>query len=131
VDAAREKLAVAGCSVLVVAQANPEVLSLYTNRKQWHVPIVSDPELTAYKEFGLERTSVLSFFRPVVVLKYLYGMLRGYMPKSPYAGESMLQLGGDFVLNKVRKVVFAYPSATPTDRPSVGRLLKAIRPSGA
>lgn len=123
-DSAREQLTAAGCSVLVVAQAKPEVLTLYLTRQGWHVPIVSDPERTAYRAFGLERTSWLTFFRPRVLWGYIRGMLRGHGVRKPYAGEDVLQLGGDFVLDQHRRVVFAYPSADPTDRPSVAAILK-------
>jgi len=126
VDAARDDLAAAGCSVLVVAQAKPEVLSVYLSRKNWRVPIVSDPERAGYAAFGLERTGWLTFFRPKVLGGYLRGLVRGYGVKTPYEGEDVLQLGGDFVLDKLRRVIFAHPSADPTDRPSVAALQTAL-----
>ena len=126
-DAAREQLAAAGCSVLVVCQAKPETLALYLSRQKWSVPVVSDPDRTAYRAFGLDRAGWLTFFRPKVLWGYLREMLRGYGLKTPYAGEDVLQLGGDFVLDRTGKVVFAYPSADPTDRPTVAQLLDALR----
>jgi hypothetical protein len=128
VDAARDELAAAGCSVLVVTQARPEFVSRYQTKSNWHVPIVADPGRAAYKAFGLERTGLLTFFRPGVVLGYLLGMLRGYAPKMPYKGEDVMQLGGDFVIDRSRRVIFAYPSATPTDRPRVRAIRAALRP---
>lgn len=125
-DAAREKLAAAGCSVVVVVQAKPETLKLYLSVRDWHVPVVSDPGRVAYRAFTLPRTSWLSFLKPWVVWGYLRGMLRGYAPLVPYAEEDVLQLGGDFILDRNRKLVFAYPSVSPTDRPSVATLLKAL-----
>jgi hypothetical protein len=126
VDAARDELATAGCSVAVVAQATPEVLARYVAKSQWHVPLLSDPNRAAYAAFGLERTGRFSFFRPKVLWGYFRGMLRGYGVKAPYEGEDILQLGGDFVLDKLRRIVFAYPSAAPTDRPSVSAIRAAI-----
>ena len=125
-DAAREQLAEAGCSVLVVCQAKPEVLSRYLARHAWGVPVVCDPDRVAYRAFGLERTGWLTFFRPKVLWGYLRGMLRGYAPKTPYAGEDVRQLGGDFVLDRTGRVVFAHASADPTDRPTVSQILDAI-----
>lgn len=113
--------------MLVVAQARPEVLARYLARQAWHVPIVSDPQRAGYAAFGLERTGWLTFFRPKVLARYLRGMIRGIGIKTPYEGEDVLQLGGDFVLDKLRRVVFAYPSADPTDRPSVAALLTVLR----
>jgi hypothetical protein len=126
VDAARDQLAAAGCSVLVVTQARPEQLARYATRYGWRVPLVADPERAAYRAFGLERTSWLTFFRPRVLWGYFRGMLRGYGVKTPYAGEDVLQLGGDFVLDRERRVVFAYPSIDPTDRPRVPAILTAL-----
>ncbi len=126
-DAAREDLAAAGCSVLVVGQAKPEVLSRYLARGAWHVPIVSDPELAGYRAFGLERTGWGTFFRPKVLWGYFRGLFKGYGVKTPYEGEDLLQLGGDFVLDRNGRIVFAYPSADPADRPTVSAILEAIR----
>ncbi len=130
-DAARDRLAAAGCSVLVVCQAKPEVLSRYLARSDWHVPVVSDPDRAAYAAFGLERTGWLTFLRPKVLAGYARGMLRGYGLKAPYAGEDVLQLGGDFVLDRGGRVVFAYRSAEPTDRPSAESLLAALPPASS
>ena len=126
-DAARDQFAAAGCSVLVVSQARPEQLAHYAARYGWRVSLTADPERVAYRAFGLERTSWLTFFRPRVLWGYIRGLLRGYGVKTPYAGEDVLQLGGDFLLDKAGRVVFAYPSADPTDRPAVADLLAAIR----
>lgn len=129
-DAARDDLAAAGCSILVVSQARPEVLSLYLARQGWHVPIVCDPDRAGYAAFGLERTGWLTFFRPKVLWGYFRGMFRGYGVKKPYAGEDLLQLGGDFVLDRSRRVVFAYASADPVDRPGVGAIRAALPSAG-
>ncbi|AMV29488.1 hypothetical protein VT84_34155 [Gemmata sp. SH-PL17] len=125
-DAARARFAARGCSVLVVSQAKPEVLTQFVTRNTWSVPIVCDPERVAYAAFGLERTGWLTFFKPHVLWGYFRGMLRGYRVKKPYAGEDVLQLGGDFILSRTRNVIFAHPSANPTDRPGVTDLLATL-----
>ena len=102
------------------------MLTRYLARHGWHVPVVCDPSRAAYRAFGLERTGWLTFFRPRVLAKYMRGMFRGHGVKTPYEGEDVLQLGGDFVLDRLRRVVFAYPSADPTDRPAVAALLSAV-----
>lgn len=124
--AARDTFAARGCTVLVISQAKPEVLALYLARFKWDVPLVCDPERAAYTAFGLERTQWLAFFKPRVLWGYFRGMFKGYRVRKPYAGEDVLQLGGDFILSRDRKVIFAYPSADPTDRPTVTDLLAAI-----
>lgn len=113
--------------MLVVSQARPEVLAMYERRQTWSVTLVCDPGRAAYRAFGLERTSWGTFFRPRVLLGYFRGMLKGQGVKMPYEGEDVLQLGGDFLLDKLGRVVFAYPSADPTDRPSVADILTAVQ----
>ena len=130
-DAARDRFAAAGCSVLVVSQAKPESLASYIERQGWHVPIVADPERKSYAAFGLERTGWLSFFRPKVLWGYFRGMAKGYGVKKPNAEEDLLQLGGDFILNRNREIIFAYRSADPIDRPSIAALLAAIAQASA
>lgn len=125
-NTARDRFAALGCSVLVVSQARPEVLAMYLARFRWAVPLVCDPERTAYTAFGLERAGWLTFFRPRVLWGYLRKMLAGHGVKKPYPGEDVLQLGGDFILSQGRNVLFAYPSADPTDRPTVPDLLAAL-----
>jgi len=130
VDADRDTFAARGCSILIVSQAKPEVLTLYLSRSKWKVPIVCDPGRAAYTAFGLERTGWLTFFKPRVLWGYFRGMFKGYRVKKPYADEDILQLGGDFLLTRERKVAFAYPSADPTDRPAVSDLLAALQSAG-
>lgn len=125
-DAARDEFAARGCSVLVVSQAKPEVLALYLSRSRWSVPLVCDPSRNAHAAFGLERTGWLTFFKPHVLWGYLREVLRGRRVKRPYAGEDLLQLGGDFILSRERKLLFAYPSADPVDRPVIADLFEAI-----
>jgi hypothetical protein len=127
VDAARDVFAARGCSVLVVTQAKPEFVRHYLSRRSYAAAFAADPDRVAYRAFGLERTPWRVFLRPGVLLGYLAGMLRGYAPVVPYRGEDVLQLGGDFILNRQREAVYAHPSADPTDRPPVRALLDALR----
>lgn len=125
-DKARDRFAERGCSVLVVTPSKPENLIRYKVADRWRVPVVADPDRAAYRAFGLERARWWTFANPLVVLGYLWAMLRGYPPKGPFAGEDVLQLGGDFIVNRGGEIVFAYRSADPTDRPRVADLLAAI-----
>jgi hypothetical protein len=93
-------------------------------------PIVCDPERTAYQAFGLERTSWTSFLRPSVVWGYLKMIVRGGKVRLPHEGEDVLQLGGDFVLDRSAKVIFQYRSRVATDRPTLAALLAAVEAPG-
>lgn len=130
-DAARDEFAAAGCSVLVVTQSKPEFLALYLQRMRWHVPVVCDPGRDAYAAFGLERTRWTTFLKPGVIWGYLRALFHGYGVKKPLAGEDVLQLGGDFILNRQSEIVFAYRSTDPTDRPGVAALLAPLSRASA
>jgi peroxiredoxin len=119
-----------GGEVLVVSQARPEVLAAHLRDQPEPFPAAADPERQAYRAFGLERTSWQTFFRPRVLLGYLRLIFRGWGLRRPNEGEDVLQLGGDFVLDGRGRVVYAYRSAEPTDRPPIGRLLQALREAG-
>ena len=115
-----------GGEVLVVSFAQPALLALYEREQSLPFPVVTDPMRTAYQAFGLERTTWREMLRGGVLWRYLRLMLRGWSLKPVNRGEDVLQLGGDFVLDSCRRLVYAHRSAEPTDRPAVAGLLKAI-----
>ena len=49
------------------------------------------------------------------------------MPWQKEKGADVLQLGGDFVLDAAGRLVHAFRSAEPTERPAIGELLEALR----
>ncbi len=117
----------AGGEVLAVSFARPERVAAYVERYPLPFPALADPTLEGYRVFDLGRTSWLALLNPVVMAKYLALMFRGWMPWRPAEKEDLLQLGGDFVLDGQRRVVYAYRSADPTDRPGVDDLVRAVR----
>jgi hypothetical protein len=115
-----------GCGLLVVSQAKPAVLGSFLKRYPKPYPVVCDPDRAGYRAFGLDRTTWPTIFRPDVTLKYLWRIVTGTRVRVPYRGENVLQLGGDFILDRCRHLVFAHPSRNPTDRPTVAQLLAAL-----
>jgi peroxiredoxin len=120
-----------GAEVLVVTQARPEVLAAFLREQPLPFDAVADPERAAYRAFGLERTSWAAMLRPWVLWRYLRLMLGGWRPRRLRQGEDVLQLGGDFVLDRQGCLTHAYRSAEPTDRPPVEELLRAVREASA
>jgi hypothetical protein len=57
-------------------------------------------------------------------------MLRGRLPLGPQKGDDFMQLGGDFVVDVARRLVYAYPSANATDRPAADELVRAVAACG-
>jgi peroxiredoxin len=116
-----------GAEVLVVSQARPDLLAVFLRDDPLPFPALADPTRAAYRAFGLERTSWAAMLRPGVALRYLRLIFRGWRPRSAHGGEDVLQLGGDFVLDRQGRLTYAFRSDEPTDRPSVEELLRAVR----
>lgn len=121
-----ERLRAPGAEVLAVVISRPEMLAAFLADEPLPFPLVADPEGEAFRAFGLGRTSWWTILRPRSVLRYLGLILRGTWPRRPNEGEDVLQLGGDFVLDEGGRVVFAYRSAEPTDRPAIDVLAGEI-----
>jgi peroxiredoxin len=116
-----------GAQVLVVTQARPDLLAVFLREQPLPFLAVADPGRLAYRAFGLERTSWAAMMRPDVILRYLRLIFRGWRPQHVREGEDILQLGGDFVLDREGRLTYEFRSAEPTDRPSVEALLQALR----
>ena len=116
-----------GGEVLVVSFTPPAKVAAYLARGPLPFPVVSDPDMAAYRAFGIGRTSWKSILKPAVLWRFVKVMLHGWLPRKPGANEDVLQLGGDFVLDRQRRVVYAHASRDPTDRPSNAELLNAVR----
>jgi len=98
--------------------------------------LVYDPGRTAYRDWGLGRTGLFgAMLSPALNWRYLKLLLRGerFLGLAP----DMFQLGGDFVLDRVGRVQYAWRMRNNGDRAPVGQLLqelakaaKATDPSG-
>ncbi len=116
-----------GAEVLAVSFTRPERVAAYLERHPLPFPALCDPERTAYRDFGLGQTSWREMLRPGVLAGYLRLVLRGWIPEKSGPGEDVLQLGGDFVLDGRRRLVYAYRSKGPADRPPADDLVRAVR----
>ncbi len=116
-----------GAEVLTISFAPPQAVAAYVTETPMPFPVLSDPSREAYRAFDLGRTSWFAMVRLGIIGRFLRLMLRGWRPRRPGQDEDVMQLGGDFVLDGQRRLVYAYRSAEPTDRPSVEELLGAVR----
>src|SRR5262249_18847740 len=116
-----------GSEVLAISFAPPALVAAYLAETPLPFPVLSDPSRASYQVFGLGQTTWGAMMRPVVLAGYLRLMFQGWWPRKPNKEEDIFQLGGDFVLDAQRRVVYAHRSAEPTDRPAMGELLEAVR----
>jgi len=115
-----------GAEVVIISFAPPEMLATYREKSALPFPVMSDSTRAAYRVFGLGRTSWGSIFSVGAVGRYLGLILRGWLPRRSRPEEDVLQLGGDFVLDSQRRLIYAHRSTEPTDRPSIESLLDAV-----
>ena len=113
---------------------NTEVLTISFEYSRWAsvwleetnspFPFLVDADRSAYKAYGL-RSSALASWSPQNIWYYVRALLAG---RETYGnrGDSH-QLGGDFIVDRQRRVRLAHPSRDPTDRPAVEMLMATLR----
>jgi hypothetical protein len=116
-----------GVAVVAVSMSTPDALTRYLAEHPLPFFIVADPERRAYASFGLQRTTWGRIARPAVVWRYIKMIARGAKVRRIPEGEDALQLGGDFLFDRDRRLAWARPSADPTDRPTAAELLATVR----
>jgi hypothetical protein len=87
--------------------------------------MLADPDRKLYQAFALKRLSWFRVFSPATLKLYLKLYRKG-LPQPNYGKEDIYQAGGDFLIDRSGRLLFAHRSEDPADRPTVGRLLKAI-----
>lgn len=112
--------------LVVVSQGRPAVLAQFLEQYPKPYPVVGDPDRALYRAVGLDRVTWRSFAKPRVVLAYLKEMWHGAKLRAPYAGEDVLQRGGDFVVDCAGTELFAHRSPDSTSRPAVASILEVV-----
>jgi hypothetical protein len=112
-------------TALFVAFDPPERLrSSLLGELELPYPLLVDRERSAYRAWGLGRASRLGIWGdPAVWLRYATELARGARLRRP--GSDTLQLGGDFVVDRVGTVAYSRPQRRD-DRPPVAELLGAL-----
>ena len=87
-------------------------------------PVLIDQERRTYGDWGLRRASRSRLARLDWVRGYARMLLRGDRLARP--GSDVLQLGGDFVVDREGIVVLAHAQESFDDRPPAGALVKAL-----
>lgn len=101
------------------------MLARYQELHRWPFTILADPRRSAYRAFELKRLSWFRIFSPATLKLYVKLFRDGMKPQS-YGRQDIYQSGGDFLLDREGRILFAHRSRDPADRPSVERLLREI-----
>ena len=108
---------------MAISMSRPDVLARYVAATPLPIPVFADPDRKVYAALGLARTSWARLLRPGLIWRYLRMIAHGGKVRRVPEGEDALQLGGDFLVDGSGRVLWAYRSKDPTDRPVVERLL--------
>jgi hypothetical protein len=109
----------------VISFAEPAKLVRYQEYHKWPLPILADPQRDAYRSFALPRLSWRRVFAPATLRLYAQLLWRRKHLEN-YGREDTYQGGGDFLIDRGGRILFAYRSREPADRPSPTRLLQEI-----
>ncbi len=115
-----------GVDVLVVSFGKPEQVGYFHRALGLRFPAAADPELRAYRAYGLERASAWKVWSPKVMWRYATLLWRGRKLQKADPEQDTHQLGGDFVIGADGRLLLEYRSSDPADRPSVATLLAAL-----
>lgn len=111
--------------VLVLATAGLKPLTGFARELRLPFPVLSDASGETYRAFGLGRGLVIRRHTVVEFLRLVWEAKHFFFP----VGDVM-QVGGDFVVDRAGVVRYAHVSEDPTDRPGAETLLGLVRTAG-
>ena len=107
--------------VLAIAAVGLKPLTAFAGELELPFPVLSDASAEAYFAFGLGKGLAIRPGTPIKFARLIWRAKRLYRP----VGDIM-QIGGDFIVDREGIVRFAHSSEDPTDRPEVAELLRLI-----
>lgn len=121
----RDRLAAAGATAVFVVHDDPEVVrGTLLAGVDPSFPIAVDLDRSAYRAWGLGRAPwARVWLDPKVYAQYAGLLVRGERLRG--RGRDLLQWGGDFVVGRDGRIVYARPQARD-DRPPVLELLRTV-----
>lgn len=114
-----------GAVVALVTFTRQRNLRGYRSRFDLPYVVLTDESRDVYRAYGLRRGRWWRVWGPQVVAAYARLMRKGARLRRPK--EDTLQLGGDFVVGPDGRLVYAFRSRGPEDRPPVDDLVAAAR----
>ena len=120
----RDELERRDIKVLLVSFEPLERVRHYVVEDEFEWPILSDETHELYQAYGLGRSSVIrTWLSPRTIAYYCKAAFGGKKIRRPTSDTG--QLGGDFLIDPVGRIVFGFRSEEPADRPGVRQILEA------
>jgi hypothetical protein len=96
----------------------------YRSRLGLPFAVLADEDRSAYRAYGLGRGPWWRVYGWQTLRRYGQLLRRGRRLERP--SEDTLQLGGDFVVDRDGRLVYAFRSTGPDDRPGVDDLIRVV-----
>lgn len=115
-------------AVAVITFSQWQELAAYRDRLALPFPVLSDPDRTQYRAFGLGRGTYREVYGLGTIRLYTRLIRRGRRFRLP--DQDTLQLGGDAVIGRDGRLRYVYRSRSPDTRPAVADLVAAVERAG-
>lgn len=116
-----------GAKILAVSFGSPREVQEYREYFSVSVTIASDLDRSTYRAFGLGQGSLTAVYGPAAIRQHLRLRKQGFAAAPSSPSQDTLQLGGDFVIDREGRIVFAHRGTSGDDRPPVEALVAACR----
>jgi len=87
-------------------------------------PLLADPDLEVYQQFGLKRGSLRQIWSFGTIKLYARLLAKGRRLRPP--SQDTRQLGGDFVIGPDGRLAQGFWPSSPDQRPSIDTLIDAV-----
>lgn len=115
-----------GCKVVLLTNGTRDDGLVWRKRHPSQFPAYYDPNWTVYRKLGLRR--ILKILTTEAMCGYGERRIQGIpFPESIYEGDDLWIMGGDFIVRKDGKIVYALHQTTYYERPSVEDLLSCLK----
>ena len=107
--------------VLVIAAVGLKPLTAFARELELPFPVLSDASAEVFFAFGLGKGMLIRPRTLLAAARLVWRAKRLFRP----IGDVM-QVGGDFIVDRAGVVRYAHSSEDPTDRPEASELLRLI-----
>lgn len=103
--------------VYIVLQSDPKIVASKTEKKDWPLTIVCDPNSDLFKLYKVEPGSIMAYLNPKGLIAAVKATLKGHMHGRFEGVET--QLPATFVIGSDKKIQYAYYGKRMDDVPSL------------
>lgn len=114
-----------GSRVVIVARGTESDARQWVDKYKYPFQLLLDLPMKFYRELGLRR-SVKKVWSIPTMMHYTEQKVAGIPGYPAYRGDDLHVMGGDFMVDSQGKLVLAYASALPKDRPTLEQIFTTL-----